>query len=64
MEQIFKAVTFSVIVIAVVQHITEQYVYLRILAITWMLYIVLLGGSRLAWRIFRDRYIKGNINKK
>ncbi|MGQ0514371.1 nucleoside-diphosphate sugar epimerase/dehydratase, partial [Bacillus sp. D-CC] len=60
----FKAVTFSVIVIAVVQHITEQYVYLRILAITWMLYIVLLGGSRLAWRIFRDRYIKGNINKK
>ncbi|CCW04713.1 MULTISPECIES: polysaccharide biosynthesis protein [Bacillus] len=64
LEQIFKAVTFSVIVIAVVQHITEQYVYLRILAITWMLYIVLLGGSRLAWRIFRDRYIKGNINKK
>lgn len=64
LEQIFKAVTFSVIVIAVVQHITEQYVYLRILAITWMLYIVLLGGSRLSWRIFRDRYIKGNINKK
>ncbi|MBJ8024865.1 polysaccharide biosynthesis protein [Bacillus cereus] len=64
LEQIFKAVTFSVIVIAVVQYITEQYVYLRILAITWMLYIVLLGGSRLAWRIFRNRYIKGNINKK
>ncbi|RVU60839.1 hypothetical protein BM74_29130 [Bacillus thuringiensis] len=64
LEQIFKAVTFSVIVIAVVQYITEQYVYLRILAITWMLYIVLLGGSRLVWRIFRDRYITENINKR
>ncbi|MHA2894733.1 polysaccharide biosynthesis protein [Bacillus cereus] len=64
LEQIFKAVTFSVIVIAVVQYITEQYVYLRILAITWMLYIVLLGGSRLVWRIFRDRYITKNIGYK
>ncbi|MCQ6341475.1 polysaccharide biosynthesis protein [Bacillus cereus] len=64
LEQIFKAVTFSVIVIAVVQYITEQYLYLRILAITWMLYIVLLGGSRLVWRIFRDRYITKNIGYK
>ncbi|MFZ7807560.1 polysaccharide biosynthesis protein [Bacillus thuringiensis] len=64
LEQIFKAVTFSVIVIAVVQYITEQYVYLRILAITWMLYIVLLGGSRLVWRIFRDKYITKDIGYK
>lgn len=64
LEQIFKAVTFSVMIIAVVQYITEQYVYLRILAITWMLYIVLLGGSRLVWRIFRDRYITKNIGYK
>lgn len=64
LEQIFKAVTFSVILIAVVQYITEQYVYLRILVITWMLYIVLLGSSRLVWRIFRDRYITKNIGYK
>ncbi|PHC35533.1 hypothetical protein COF09_31055 [Bacillus toyonensis] len=64
LEQIFKAVTFSVIIIAVVQYTTGQYVYLRILAITWMLYILLFGGSRLTWRIFRDRYITKNVDKK
>lgn len=34
------------------------------LAITWMLHILFIGGSRFAWRIIRDNYITKSMNKK
>ncbi|MFD3446623.1 polysaccharide biosynthesis protein [Microbacteriaceae bacterium 4G12] len=64
LRQIFKAVTLSIIVTAIVQEIINRDVYVRILAITWMLHMLLIGGSRFVWRIFRDTYITKNSNKK
>ena len=51
---IAKAVTFSILTAAVAQAIGVGNVYVRVLFITWMLHILLIGGSRFSWRVFRD----------
>ncbi|MGE8078377.1 polysaccharide biosynthesis protein [Peribacillus loiseleuriae] len=55
---IVKAVTFSIIVTVIVQLMMFQDVYVRALALTWMLHVLLIGGSRFYWRLIRDRFIK------
>ncbi|MER2091087.1 MAG: hypothetical protein ABS920_15220, partial [Sporosarcina sp.] len=57
LKSIFKAVTLTIAIVAVVQIAVIQDVYLRALALTWMLHILLIGGSRLSWRLFRDTVI-------
>ncbi|KMP77234.1 nucleoside-diphosphate sugar epimerase/dehydratase [Bacillus wiedmannii] len=64
LKQIFKAITLSIIVTAIVQQIINHDIYVRILAIAWMLHLLLIGGSRFVWRIFRDTYIKTANDKK
>ncbi|EOV9526565.1 polysaccharide biosynthesis protein [Bacillus cytotoxicus] len=64
LTQIFKSVTFSIIVTAIIQQIINQAIYVRILAIAWMLHLLLIGGSRFVWRMFRDTYIAKDTNKK
>lgn len=62
---IVKAVTFTIITTAIIQMIIFQDVYVRALGITWMLHVLLIGGSRFSWRMTRDNFIKqGNENKK
>ena len=61
---IFKAITCSIIMTAFVQQVLMQEVYFRLLAVTWMLHILLIGGSRFIWRMFRDTYIRKDDNKK
>lgn len=61
---IFKVVTFSVMITAAVQIIFYQDIYFRALGITWMLHILLIGGSRFSWRVFRDRVIQKNKDVK
>lgn len=56
---IYKAVTLSILTVALVQYLVRGDVLIRALSITWMLHILLIGGSRLSWRIFRDTYISG-----
>lgn len=56
---IYKAVTLSILTVALVQYLVRGDVLVRALSITWMLHILLIGGSRLSWRIFRDTYISG-----
>lgn len=51
---IVKAVTFSIVVTSVMQLIVFQDTYVRALMITWMLHVLLIGGSRFSWRMFRD----------
>ncbi|MEH6889060.1 nucleoside-diphosphate sugar epimerase/dehydratase [Bacillus sp. JJ864] len=63
LKQIFKAVTFSILVTAIVQEIINHDIYVRILAIAWMLHLLLIGGSRFVWRLFRDTYIAQNTNQ-
>ncbi|WP_010200284.1 polysaccharide biosynthesis protein [Bacillus sp. m3-13] len=61
---ITKAVTYSVTVAGFVQLLVNGHVYLRVLIVTWMLHMILIGGSRFSWRVYRDFYYKKNINKK
>jgi FlaA1/EpsC-like NDP-sugar epimerase len=57
---IFKSVTLSVATAAVVQFVVNGNIYVRVLFITWLLHICLIGGSRLSWRVTRHRLIKAN----
>lgn len=61
---IAKAITFSIIVTAIVQFIAFQDIYVRTLALTWMMHLLLIGGSRFSWRMFRDQYIRTKVEKK
>lgn len=62
LKSIFKAVTWTIIVVMAVQLVLTQNVYIRALLLTWMLHILLIGGSRLSWRLMRDSIIKQNGN--
>ncbi|MED4442000.1 polysaccharide biosynthesis protein [Bacillus thuringiensis] len=64
LKQIFKAITLSILVTAIVQQIINHDIYVRILAIAWMLHLLLIGGSRFVWRMFRDTYITKATNDK
>lgn len=61
---ILKAVTYSVTVAGFVQLIVGEGIYVRVLIITWMLHMILIGGSRFSWRVYRDFYYKKGMNKK
>ncbi|GAA0367783.1 polysaccharide biosynthesis protein [Bacillus horti] len=61
---IFKAISFSIILAAFVQQAALGEMYTRTLVITWMMHILLIGGSRFSWRIVRDQYLKRSMKKK
>src|SRR5699024_4635655 len=62
---IVKAVTLTVTSAGILQFLVNDFViYRRALIVTWMLHIILIGGSRFVWRVFRDRYISKNKTKK
>jgi FlaA1/EpsC-like NDP-sugar epimerase len=51
---IVKAVTFSIAATSAMQLLVFDNTYVRALMITWMLHVLLIGGSRFSWRMFRD----------
>lgn len=61
---IFKAITFSITTTAIMQFIIEQQVHFRLLAVTWMIHMLLIGGSRFIWRVVRDVYLDKTVHKK
>lgn len=58
LKSIVKAVTFTILAVVIVQFTLTQDVYVRALAITWMLHVLLIGGSRLSWRLVRDVVVR------
>lgn len=52
---IFYAVTISIIAASGIQFIVNNDVYIRLMIITWLLHIILIGGSRFIFRIAHDR---------
>ncbi|WP_416145280.1 polysaccharide biosynthesis protein [Planococcus koreensis] len=54
LKSIFQAVTLSIVVLAMIQQLFRGDILLRALVITWMLHLLLIGGSRLSWRIGRN----------
>ncbi|MBY6037191.1 polysaccharide biosynthesis protein [Fictibacillus nanhaiensis] len=61
---IVRAVTLSILAAGLIQLLVNGNVYVRVLGITWMLHIILIGGSRFSWRMFRDSYINSQIENK
>lgn len=61
---IFKAVTLSILVTAIMQQLIVQDTYFRLLVVTWMLHMFLIGGSRFFWRVLRDSNMKSMDHKK
>jgi FlaA1/EpsC-like NDP-sugar epimerase len=61
---IVKVVTYSIAVTAVMQILVFGNTYVRALLITWMLHVLLIGGSRFSWRMFRDNIMVKQKNVK
>lgn len=61
---IFKAITYSIICTAIVQKFVVHQTHFRLLIVTWILHILLIGGARLWWRIYRNSMNKKIDNKK
>ncbi|WP_459213241.1 polysaccharide biosynthesis protein [Mammaliicoccus fleurettii] len=62
---IVKAVTGSIITTGIIVPIvTQQPPFLRLYFITWMMHLLLIGGSRLSWRIFRKAFISTEGKRK
>lgn len=62
---IAKAVTLTVLSTGLIQFLINDFtIYRRGLLVTWMFHIILIGGSRFVWRVYRDRYISGTTKKK
>ncbi|MFC6040252.1 polysaccharide biosynthesis protein [Paenisporosarcina macmurdoensis] len=54
LKSIVRAVTYSVLTVMVIQLAVQQDIYWRVLSITWMLHMILIGGSRFSWRVYVD----------
>lgn len=61
---IAKSITYSIVCTAIVQAILVKDTYYRLLFVTWFLHILLIGGARLFWRVYRDLSYKKAENKK
>lgn len=64
MLAIVRGITWSILTTGAIQFIVNGDVYVRILGVTWMLHIILIGGSRFSWRMYRDYYMKTKQEKK
>jgi len=61
---ILKAVSQSILATCVVQVALIGSVYFRMLAITWMLHVLLIGGTRLSWRLSSPAVARKPSHKK
>jgi FlaA1/EpsC-like NDP-sugar epimerase len=61
---IVKVVSFTIVVTASMQLLVFHNTYIRVLMLTWMLHVLLLGGSRFSWRVFRDFHLKNEQDLK
>lgn len=56
------SVTISVIAASGIQYIIKNDIYFRVMAITWMLHIIMIGGSRFLLRLMKDQESFKNPN--
>ncbi|RIL39691.1 polysaccharide biosynthesis protein, partial [Staphylococcus equorum] len=62
---VVKAVTSSIVVtIIIVSIVTNTAPFLRLYFITWMMHLLLIGGSRLFWRVYRKYFIENSFDMK
>lgn len=51
---IFKAVSLSMVIVAIAQFFIYDKVLIRAIIITWMMHLLFIGGSRFIWRLVRE----------
>jgi len=61
---IFKVVNYSIMSSMIIHLIAMQKTSFRLFSVTWLLHILLIGGSRFTWRLYRDSIAKRTDNKK
>ncbi|TMW70555.1 nucleoside-diphosphate sugar epimerase/dehydratase [Alteribacter natronophilus] len=61
---ILKTVSLSVLLTAVAQALITQTVHIRFLVVVWLLQLFAIGGTRFAWRMFRDSYLVNREEEK
>ena len=62
---ILKTVTYSMLATAGIHFLFFQTVYPRAMAVIWMMNLLVIGGSRFVWRIYRDNYlIRSETNRR
>lgn len=61
---IVKSVTYSIITtMIIILFLTNGGVFVRLYLITWMMHLILIGGSRLSWRVYRRTFMKNDYKK-
>jgi FlaA1/EpsC-like NDP-sugar epimerase len=61
---IVRVVSLTIVVTASMQLLVFHNTYIRVLMLTWMLHVLLLGGSRFSWRVLRDFHLKSEQDMK
>lgn len=61
---IAKAVGLSFLTAGLAQWLIAGKMEIKLLAVTWMLHILMIGGSRLCWRVLRGRFNKQSGKRK
>lgn len=62
---VLKTVSFTFLTVSALQFTLFQNVYVRLIVVTWMLHMLLIGGSRFGYRVLNNYYNKNeNENKK
>ncbi|WP_414053086.1 polysaccharide biosynthesis protein [Macrococcus animalis] len=63
MLAIIKGVTASVLITTCIDIILNGTAFIRLMIIIWMLLLILIGGSRLSWRVLRKSFQKKKYDR-
>lgn len=61
---IVYSVTISVGAASMMQYAVQKDVYFRVMVVTWMLHIIVIGGSRFALRVFSEKKLQNMHQQK
>ena len=61
---ILQTVTFSILIAAIFQQFILNEISFRLLMATWILHLLLIGGSRFCWRLYRDMVMNKSNSKR
>ncbi|MDF2787354.1 MAG: polysaccharide biosynthesis protein CapD [Neobacillus sp.] len=61
---IFKVVSISILIAALVQLMFFELSNYRFFTVTWLMNLIFIGGTRFSWRLFRENFLINEKNKK
>ncbi|MFS0775517.1 nucleoside-diphosphate sugar epimerase/dehydratase [Neobacillus sp. 3P2-tot-E-2] len=61
---IFKVVSISIIIAALVQQVFFHLSNYRFFTVTWLMNLIFIGGTRFSWRLFQENFLINEKNKR